>query len=282
MVSTDEACARCHGKKTIIAELRVGPCFASGRADEWIVREIVDKKEICSQDRVAAPVIVAAPAAVQDDDDIGAGFDVPDFFSACFSAAAPEVVVEEEVQEDIDPESSGEPLFPLEEDLADIMAQDPASELADLGQDILVSDAVEEHLDALAAAEVVEYAPVPKRHVNVAFVSLDIDKLCSEKGFFEQGSSGTALRFTHRVHPSKMTFCIHAFAKASGRHSFKATCMLNHRSCVCWVTKEVEGEQRNLLLKELVDWGAGGVGIDADEHWRQSRALKASWGMKVR
>ena len=98
---------------------------------------------------------------------------------------------------------------------------------------------------------------------------------------FEGRSGGTALRFHLIEAPAKVAFTIHSFARSSGQHTFKATCHV-HKTCVCWITKAVDGEERNKLLLGLVGWGSSCRSCDENEHWRQSVALKRAYGMKVR
>ena len=76
---------------------------------------------------------------------------------------------------------------------------------------------------------------------------------------------------------------------SSGRRAFivfplsglKAVCQ-KHPNCVCWLNEKSLGRAGRAPLVDLITWGAAGSTQTAQQHYKSSQEVKASFGMKVK
>ena len=163
---------------------------------------------------------------LKDDDDLGGGAAIPDFLGACF---APQVAMAHAPLHGLfGPDDILEPYASIEQDLADIIAADPTSDLRGIVADIKAIDAMEDRL----AAEQVETpwddrAPTALPPASSSSSSssggggtdgrfgIDIAYVCRSNGLVDV-STPSVFRFAFDSSPGKCAFAVNTIARASG------------------------------------------------------------------
>ena len=110
----------------------------------------------------------------------------------------------------------------------------------------------------------------------------DLPGLCIQFGFVDI-STALVWRFADREHPAIVVLEVHNIGHPTGLAKLKATCRhRSHGRCDCWVSKCVEGPERDELLRKYMLWGSEGRVVNGLQHWHASQLLKRSYGMRVK